>query len=170
MDKRWIVYLPSFFSGIYISVDTMRCFFSCRGRRWSAECCWNKLLMLLVFIFFCREQCWRSGIVVSVVVYINYPAGGSKRSRDVLFLGTSYYFVPFSKKFVVIACVCVFFVVSSRAPTLPRQSHLVATFAKCGKYSCTLVVYQKISSAYTLRLTYTLACELNSHRAASQTQ
>ena len=70
MDKRWIVYLPSFFSGIYISVDTMRCFFSCRGRRWSAECCWNKLLMLLVFIFFCREQCWRSGIVVSVVVNI----------------------------------------------------------------------------------------------------
>ena len=35
-----------------------------------------------------------------------------------------------------------------------------STFAKCGKYSCTLVVYQKISSAYTLRLTYTLACEL----------
>ena len=26
--------------------------------------------MLLVFIFFCREQCWRSGIVVSVVVNI----------------------------------------------------------------------------------------------------
>ena len=25
--------------GIYIPVDTMHCFFPCRGRRWSAECC-----------------------------------------------------------------------------------------------------------------------------------
>ena len=28
----------------------------------------SKLLKLLIFIFFCREQCWRSGIVVCVVV------------------------------------------------------------------------------------------------------
>ena len=30
----------------------------------------NAKFKLLIFIFFCREQCWRSGIVVSVVVLI----------------------------------------------------------------------------------------------------
>ena len=51
---------------------------------------------------------------------------------------------------------------SGAALEVPSEAllHPESTFAKCGKYSCTLVVYQKISSAYTLRLTYTLACEL----------
>ena len=31
-----------------------------------------------------QAQCWRAPDVVSVVAYINYPAGGSRRSRDVL--------------------------------------------------------------------------------------
>ena len=47
------------FFGIYIPVDIMTC-------------------------SPCREQCWRSGIVVSVVVQFNiYPAGGYGRWRDV---------------------------------------------------------------------------------------
>ena len=33
----WLVI--SYLKGIYIPVDTMRCVFSCRGRRWSAEYC-----------------------------------------------------------------------------------------------------------------------------------
>ena len=32
----------------------------------------SKLLKLLIFIFFCREQCWRSGIVVCVVIYLKF--------------------------------------------------------------------------------------------------
>ena len=70
------------FLGIYIPVDTMY-YSPCRGRRWSCGVpekslifgvLWNvvgsKLLMLLIFIFSCREQCWRRGIVVCVVVNI----------------------------------------------------------------------------------------------------
>ena len=42
----WLVI--SYLKGIYIPVDTMRCVFSCRGRRWSAEYCWIKLFGLLI--------------------------------------------------------------------------------------------------------------------------